>query len=483
LIHRFVARRTITAEEVRVLDINSTYLGVPTIRLMENAGMAVARAVMKEYKKAEKVAVICGRGNNGGDGFVAARYLSGEGLETTVFLAESEQEISTEIAKLNFEKIRNLVRPTSEFRPVGYHVTVDALLGVGVKGKIREPYKSLIKKLNQSRKPTVSVDVPSGWPEQPSVRANVTVTFHAEKAGMASAKCGKIIVADIGIPDEAQTHVGPGEFIYYPKPEDSSHKGDNGRVLVVGGGPFTGAPALAGMGAMYSGADLAHVAVPKGVAIPVACYSPNLIIHPLSADVIVPEDILKIKELWKKADAMVIGPGIGGDPNSLATAAELIKACPLPLVIDADALNAVKKNPKILKGKKAILTPHKGEFARLSGLKVAEDIDRRAGQVIQTARKLGAVIIVKGHIDLISNGSNAIKNRTGNEAMTVGGTGDVLSGISGCLLSKGMNPFHAARLAVFMNGSAGDLAFQEKGYGILASDVAEKIPYILRRYL
>lgn len=478
-----MAKRAISTDEVRVLDTNSAYLGVPTLKLMENAGIAVSRNLRTEFKRASKIAVVCGRGNNGGDGFVAARHLASEGLDVAVFLAEPEQEISTEIAKLNFEKVRSLSRPASEFRPNDWDVIVDALLGVGVKGKIREPYRSLIKRMNQGRKPIISVDVPSGWPEEPSVRARMTVTFHAPKLGMEKAKCGKLVVADIGIPPEAETHVGPGEFVYYPRPERNSHKGDNGRILVVGGGPFTGAPALAGMGAMYAGADLAHIAVPKPAAIPVACYSPNLIVHPLSDDVLVTQDSDKIKNLWKKSDAMVIGPGLGDDSRSKHAASELIRRCPLPMVVDADALDAVRANPRIITGKNVVLTPHKGEFERLTGIRLSEDLEKRGAQVCQAARKMGSIIIVKGRIDLVSDGKTVTKNKTGNEAMTVGGTGDVLSGICGCLLSKGMDPFHAARLAVFLNGAAGDLAFQEKGYGLLASDVAEKIPYILRRYL
>jgi len=478
-----VVRRAISPEEVKVLDINSAYLGIPSLKLMENAGIAVATNLRKEFKKASKIAVVCGRGNNGGDGFVAARHLSAEGLDVCVFLAEPETEISTEIAKSNFEKVRNLCRPASEFKPNDWDVIVDALLGVGVKGKIREPYRSLIRKINQSRKPVISIDVPSGWPEEPSVRAQMTVTFHAPKLGMEKAKCGKLIVADIGIPQEAETYIGPGEFIYYPKPDPDSHKGDNGRILVVGGGPFTGAPALAGMGAMYTGADLAHIAVPKPAAVPVACYSPNLIVHPLSNEVLVDEDIAKIKELWKKTDAMVIGPGLGDDKRSTHAASELIRQCPLPMVIDADALDAVRASPGIIKDKKAVLTPHKGEFERLTGIRLSEDLDKRDLQVIQAAKKMRGILIVKGRIDLVSDGEKVMRNRTGNEAMTVGGTGDVLSGICGCLLAKGMDPFHAARLAVFLNGAAGDLAFQEKGYGLLATDVAERIPYVLRRYL
>ena len=475
--------KALKLEEVRVLDMNSTYLGVPTLRLMENAGSAVAQNLRKEFKKASKIAVICGRGNNGGDGFVAARLLSALGATVGVFLAEPEDQITTEIARLNFQKVRALARPLSEFKSAEWEIIIDALLGVGIKGKVREPYTSAIRRINQARKPVISIDVPSGWPYQPAVKPKVTITFHAPKVGMAPSSCGKIIVSDIGIPEEAEKYVGPGEFVYYPRPESASHKGENGRVLVVGGGPFTGAPALAGMGAMYTGADLAQVAVPAPAAIPVACYSPNIIVHPLSSNVLVSQDVGRIKELAKKCDAAVIGPGLGDDRQTEAAVAEVIRALQIPIVIDADALVAVKKDPKLIKGKKAILTPHRGEFEKLSGIRPSQDPGTRSKQVAKVAKKFGATLLVKGVIDTISDGERTTLNRTGNEAMTVGGTGDVLSGIAGCLLSKGMDPFHAACLAAFINGAAGDVAFQEKGYGLLATDVASRIPYVLRRYL
>lgn len=470
-------------EEVRVLDINSSYLGVPTIRLMENAGQAVATTLQKEFKKASRVAILCGRGNNGGDGFVAARHLTASGLTVDVYLAESEADITTEIARLNFQKIRNLVVPVAEFKPKDYDIIVDALLGVGIKGKLKEPYTSLIKKLNQSRKPVISVDVPSGWPGTSATRPTVTVTFHAPKEGFSKECCGKIMVADIGIPEEAELFVGPGDFIYLPRPKPGSHKGDNGRVMVIGGGPFTGAPALAGMGAMYAGADLAHVVVPAPAAIPVACYSPNLIVHPLSSDVIVADDLPMISKLMKKCDAVVIGPGMGDDRRAEAAIARLIEEINLPMTIDADALNAVKNNPKLLRHKKTILTPHKGEFQKLTGMRLLEDPDKRTEQVLKAAKKLGTTLLVKGSIDVISDGKDVRMNRTGNDAMTVGGTGDVLAGIAGCLLAKGMMPFRAAQLAAFINGVAAEIAFQEKGYGLLATDVAAKIPYVLKRFL
>lgn len=478
-----MATKAIKAEEMRILDLNSAYLGVPPVRLMENAGAAVVDNIEKLFKKASNIAVICGRGNNGGDGFVAARLLQAKGATVSIYLAEQGTENSTEISRLNRNKVRNLIRPIDAFVPKDYDLIVDAMLGIGIKGKTREPYSSIIKKINQSRRQVLSVDVPSGWPGTPMIKPTATVTFHAVKEGMTKENSGKIIVADIGIPVEAETFVGPGDFMHVPRPRPESHKGDNGRVLVIGGGPFTGAPALAGMAAMYTGADLAHIAVPAPAAVPVACYSPNLIVHPLSSDVLVEEDLEILKPLFKKCDAAVIGPGLGESSTAITAVAEVIKRCPLPMVIDANALVAVKKNPKYVKVKDTILTPHKSEFQKLTGKRLAEDIKRRTEQVKEAAKDFGTTFLVKGYIDVISDGKNTRLNKTGNEALTVGGTGDVVAGVAGCLLAKGMSSFNGAELAVFINGVAGEIAFQELSYGLLATDVAAKIPYVLRRYL
>jgi len=475
--------KALRPEELKILDINASYLGVPAIKLMENAGIALAKHLRKEFKSASRVAVLAGRGNNGGDGFVAARYLTAEGIHVDIYLVDPEKGITSEIAKLNYQKVKELSLPIEEFRPKDYDVIIDAMLGVGLDGKAREPYSSVIKKINQSKTPILSVDVPSGWPKAPAIRPKVTITFHAPKDGMNKNNGGKIIVADIGIPEDAERYVGPGDFIYFPKPKSGSHKGANGRVLVIGGGPFTGAPALSGMGAMYTGADLAHIAVPAPAAIPVACYSPNIIVHPLSDKVISEEDLPEIRKLLKKVDSVIIGPGLGDESGVINAVHKILAECKLPTVIDAEALLAVKKSPKLVKGKMTVLTPHRGEFARLVGLKVSEDIGKRSDQVLGAAKKLGVTLLVKGPVDIISDGKNIRLNRTGNEALTVGGTGDVLAGITGCLLAKGMNPYNSAMLAAFINGVAGDLAFQEKSYGLLATDVAAKIPYVLRRYV
>ncbi|MCK4443591.1 MAG: NAD(P)H-hydrate epimerase, partial [Thermoplasmata archaeon] len=228
-------------KEIRVLDRNSEYHGVPTIRLMENAGEAVASVIQKKLDpRGKNLLVLCGKGNNGGDGFVAARYLS-EMCKVKVVLAKKAEDIGSGIATKNFARIEDELEVVESAADLGRHIRgadiiVDALLGTGISGRIREPYRSMIKKVNASKKPIVSIDVPSGLGTDLAIRPTITVALHDKKEGQTKGNSGHMIVRSIGIPEEAEIYAGPGELVYYPIPEEGSHKGDNGRVLVIGGG-------------------------------------------------------------------------------------------------------------------------------------------------------------------------------------------------------------------------------------------------------
>jgi len=478
-----VARQAIPPEEVKVLDTNSSYLGVRTIALMENAGAAVAKYVLSNYKPESRVAVICGKGNNGGDGFVAARHISNS-RPTDVFLAEPEHEITSDIARANLDMIRELVRPLGAFVPKQYDVLVDGLLGVGLQGKPREPYSGLIKRINDSGRTVVSIDVPSGWPSDLRVKPDVTITLHAPKVGMDKKNSGRIVVEGIGIPEDAEKYCGPGDFVLLPRRRRDAHKGDAGRVLVIGGGPYTGAPAFAGMAAMRSGVDLVFVATPEPAALPVSIYSPNLIVKPLQGEVLSEEHVDDLLGFSNGCDVVAIGPGLGNAQETLSAVQDIIKKCRKPLVIDADAIAACGARPRILSGKSGVITPHAGEFKKLTGKTLpSEKLDRRAAMVKEAAARLKMTILLKGPIDIISDGRYVKFNRVHNDAMTVGGTGDVLMGLVSGMLAQKATPFVSARIAAFANGLAGNLAFEEKSYGLLSTDIIEKIPLVLRRYL
>jgi len=483
----------IKTREVHVLDKNAEYYGVKTSELMENAGLKVAEftsTLTGNHRK--RILVVCGAGNNGGDGLVAARYLN-EKHDTSVFLADSN--IRTSISRANLARVQHLRIPCyNKLEDLDKllsesDIIIDALLGVGIQGEVKEPYLSIIERINKIKKKTIiSVDVPSGLGSSHYVKPDYTVTFHDLKEGMNKENSGVIHIADIGIPTEAVEYVGPGELtVYYPKPKKDSHKGDNGSVLVIGGGPYTGAPALAGLAALRTGVDLVYIATPKRTWSIIASYSPNLIVKDLTSDILTCDDTPIIHAMISKASAVIIGPGLGSSKETYKAIVEIIKKCVeknKPLVIDADAIEPTGGNHDIIKNSKTIITPHTGEFLKLTGEDITSyDINKRKQTVSQWAKKLGVTIILKGYIDVISDGEYVKLNKVHNEAMTVGGTGDVLSGIAGALLSKGSEPYNAARMAVFINGEAGNQAFKKKHYGLLATDIIEEIPEVLKRYV
>ena len=477
----------ISAAEMRVLDRNAQHFGVSILDLMESAGEAIAEIARKEFGVAGKrVLVVCGTRNNGGDGLVAARYLAND-CRVEVLFARPPSQLATQEAKANFERLADIpVREgldASEIAMPRADLIIDALLGIGAEGALREPYATLIRDMNDSGKPILSVDVPSGFGTETAVKPVATVALHAAKEGMTKENSGVIHVVDIGIPSRVAQGIGPGEFLLYPKPKGESHKGENGRLLIVSGGPYTGAPALVAMGALGIGADLAHIAVPAVAAQVVASYSPTFIVHPLGGTHLLLEDVKRVVELSAKADAMALGPGLGPADDTLRAVRDIVRAVPLPMVLDAEAIKAVAAEPALLRGKRAVVTPHSREFLTLTGTALPSAPAERAEIVRQAAEQLGVTILLKGHVDVVSDGSRTKFNYTGNPGMTVGGTGDVLCGIVGGLLAKGASPFDAARIAAFANGYAGDLAFKVKSYGLTAVDVADNVGRVLAEFL
>lgn len=482
----------ISEAEIKVLDRNSEYFGVPTLHLMENAGKGVAEFIRNTVKNTKKnILILCGTGNNGGDGFVTARYLT-QYYKVTVFCAGTE--IKTEIAQKNYQKLQTYeVKIYTSPRDLSAlllenDILIDALLGTGLAGELKEPYATIVKKINATKKKmVVSVDVPTGLGTTQSITPGYTVTFHDIKEGMNEKNSGTIQVVDIGIPQEATTYVGPGELsVYYPRPAKKSHKGDNGIVLIIGGGPYIGAPALCGLAALRTGVDLVYIATPKRSWESVAAFSPNFIVKDLHNDMLTKNDIPSIEELLSKCTAVVLGPGLGTAKETEETIIPLVRRIiekKKSLVLDADAIKPVGENLPLIKNSTTVVTPHVGEFKKLTGITLSQDVDTRINAVKDWAEKIGITIFLKGYIDVLSDGTNVKQNKVHNEAMTVGGTGDVLAGIIGALLSKGVKPFNAVRIAAFLNGEAGNEAFQKKSYGLIATDIVDEIPTVLKKYL
>jgi NAD(P)H-hydrate epimerase len=487
---------------------------VPDSVLMENAGRHVADFIYKNISSNySNIIAFCGTGNNGGDGFVACKYLY-ERYNVSMFLTGDEKDIKTDISMDNFRKLKEKNIKIYNKKSIDKlsdlfsedQIIIDSMLGIGLTGSLREPYSSIVKVINSLKNRMIlSVDIPTGLGTNLAIKPNHTITFHDVKEKMNKKNSGNIVKVDIGIPQKAIDYVGPGELsVFYPKSDRGSHKGDNGKLLIIGGGPFIGAPALAGLAALRTGSDLAYIAAPRRAARAITSFSPlfikpkrqaktlamlspNLIVIELTKNsYLVSEDLKLIRNFIPKIDAVVIGPGIGGEQITLDTVERIIIECvkhKKSIVVDADAIQVIGKKPELIINSQTVVTPHAGEFKKLTGVKLSDDLDDRKEMVEKWAKKLGVTIFLKGPIDVISNGVQTKLNDVHNEAMTVGGTGDVLSGVIGALLSKNVEPYNAARTAAFINGAAGNVVFEKKSYGLIATDIIEEIPSILKRYL
>jgi len=497
---------TITSAEMAALDANCEFFGLTPLQLMENAGASIASELKKRFAEDTEVVIIAGKGNNGGDAFVAARHLRNANVR--VILVGRSKDLRTEASSRNWRILSECgylldeITDSSTLKmlkeTLNSEVIIDALLGTGVRGKIREPESTAIELINESGAFVLAVDVPSGLnPDtgeyDKAVRADLTVTFHRAKPGLlkkeSKSYVGELVVADIGIPPGMERLAGPGDVrLVLRRREKSSHKGDNGRVLIVGGGPFAGAPALSALASLRTGADWVTVAAPRNVASIIASISPNLIVQPLSGSgsgsILTEDDVSLVSSLMQMHDVLVIGMGLGAAEETKRAVKLIIEdEAVKKVVVDADGLYGLDLPLKVskskLKSKQVIITPHAGEFSKMNAQK-PPDGEERLEFIQEFSLRNRVVTLLKAAHDVISDGKRIKVNATGNAGMTVGGTGDVLSGITGALFATSEDAFEVATAAAFISGSAGDAAFQDKGLSLLATDVVEAIPGILR---
>ncbi len=520
-------RAYITSEEVAALDENCKFFGLSPLQLMENAGAGVAKEIKNRFecgapphdpaspvmaykgKRKEdvvKVTILAGKGNNGGDAFAAARHLRKENFDVKIILIGRSKDLRTEESNRNWRILNASGYDTEEITDSSElktkktllnssDVILDAIFGTGVSGKIREPEATAIDLINDANSNAfiVAVDVPSGLDSdtgeaEKAVRANLTVTFHRTKKGLLNAVnyVGELAVADIGIPEGMEKLAGPGDVRMVMKRKANSHKGDNGRVLIVGGGPFFGAPTLAALASLHAGADWVTIAAPKSVSSIISSLSPNLIVQPLSSAILVEKDVPVVSNLIKKHDVVVIGMGLGAEEETkMATGMIIEDEANKKAVVDADGFYGLHL-PLEGEDKLVIVTPHAGEFAKMEigggSVKVPpEDLmEERIKCVSDFSMQNKVVTLMKGPTDVVSDGVRVKINKRGNAGMTVGGTGDVLAGVTGAFFAIATDPFKAATAAAFVNGAAGDSAFDAKGYGLLATDVIGDIPRVIK---
>jgi hydroxyethylthiazole kinase-like uncharacterized protein yjeF len=472
----------LTGSEMAVVDANAAGLGVPRKQLMESSGNAVARVVRDVADPGDSITIVAGRGNNGGDALVAARFL--EAFDPEVRLLGRAETITTEIARENWEALRRSEIDAREVRDstgldVDGDVLVDAMLGTGISGELREPERTVAEQMNECAATVVTVDVPSGLDAETgalaetAVRPDHVVTFHDTKPGL-SGLDADVTVADIGIPDAAETFTGPGDLLRISR-DPASHKGDHGEVLIVGGGPYTGAPALAGQAALRTGADLVRVACPAAVAREVQGYCPDLIVRPVDGERLTPENVDRLLGLAADHDAVVLGPGLGDAPETLSAVEGFLDGYEGRVVVDADALQVI---PDVETAAELLCTPHRGELVGMGGPR-SDDWRERHDLVADFAAEIGHTLLVKGPYDVVSNGTETRVNRTGNPGMTVGGTGDVLAGVTGALAAT-QPPVRAAAIGAYVTGRAGDTVTERQDEsGLLASDLLDSIPGVI----
>ena len=509
-----------TAEEMRRLDRRAiTELGIPGATLMENAGRgAAARIVallgrLKATRRGARVAVVCGKGGNGGDGFVVARWLKRSGVRPDVLLAFPEGEIGGDAGGKLRELRRSGVRPwlvedahaaVEAFARAD--VIVDALLGTGSRGAPEGRVARLIELINASGRPVAALDVPSGVsadgdpPAGPAIRATLTLTFGGFKRGLVcgpgAALAGRVEVVPIGIP-AGEVLRGLATFVldaadvashFPPRPRDA-HKGTYGHLLVVAGSlGKTGAAALAAAAALRSGVGLDTVATPASQQPVVAGLVREAMTEPLpetGARTFALKAREVVAELAAPRDAVALGPGIGPDEETGAATRALTAEVTKPIAIDADGLSALAGHLDVLRSAPAArcLTPHPGEMARLLGGSVADVQRDRLETVRQFATRHRVHVVLKGAWSAIGDPDGRVfVNPTGNPGMASGGTGDVLTGILGAFLARRMAPGAALQSAVYLHGLAGDIAAERVGEeALIAGDVIAALPEAFKR--
>lgn len=490
-------------------------VGVPGVVLMENAGRAVFQYLVDRFgpMRGRRFHVLCGTGNNGGDGFVVARYLCLAGAQAHVTVVGDREKIRGD-ARVHFDL---MTRIGIEPEPLGAAgcIKVDALLGTGIEGAPREEYAEAIRWINSDSQPTISVDIPSGVSSDTgrtpgeAVRATATVTFGYPKLGMFLAPgadlVGELMVSDIGFPwhvlnlRSPYNWLRPEEMKPLPARPRTAHKGMFGHVLVVGGSVgMSGAATMTARAALRTGGGLVTVATPASAQPLVAAKLDEAMTLPLPEKngALCEASFDPVREMAERCDVVCLGPGATREPEAQRVIARLLHELDRPVVLDADGLNALAAFPDSVRGRTAptVLTPHPGECARLLGLDTEAVQADRIGAVREAAARYRSVVVLKGARSLIADGRcppnqkamdpaqiSICINTTGNPGMATGGSGDSLTGIIGALIGQQLDAGDAAGLGVYLHGRAGDLAAEAQGEtALIAGDIIEMLPQAIQ---
>jgi ADP-dependent NAD(P)H-hydrate dehydratase / NAD(P)H-hydrate epimerase len=514
--------RVLNTAQMREADRRTIHeIGISSLVLMENAGRQAVAAMEAAFDdlSSSRVAVLCGRGNNGGDGFVVARTLIQRGVETAVFLVGSVSDLQGD-ARTNIEVLGRIGLTVVEItnaqewelhfgEMTECDVIVDAMLGTGFHGELTGLLQTVVADVNALGVPVVAIDLPTGVSadsaelEGEAIEASMTVTLAAPKIPLvfppADRHAGDLVIADIGIPypviDELEgpylellTRERIRELV--PTRAADSHKGDFGRVLIVAGSlGRTGAAHLAAVGALRSGAGLVTVATPRSCVGILASMAPEYMTEPLDETAAGTLHFGALDRLFElDADVIAVGPGIGRDPATVAFVHGLLERVGVPVIIDADGLNAFAGDPDRLMGRDGvdvIVTPHPGEMGRLLGVSIESVQHERLDNARRFASEHRAHVVLKGHRTIVASpDGRAFVNLTGNPGMATGGTGDLLTGMIAAWVAQLLDAEAACKLAVYLHGSAGDLAAAEQGdVALIASDIGAHLGLALQELL
>jgi len=511
--------KVLTASEMKEIDRRTIEeVGLPGPVLMENAGRQIFRAISQRFPnlKEERIVIVAGKGNNGGDGLVVGRYLFNHGISPQVFLLSSKAEVKGDAA-VNLRVAENIGLKIIELlEPKAWQalsralnqatIVVDAIFGTGLEKPAAGFYAQAIEMINRSRAFKVAVDIPSGLSSDtsqiigPAVKADLTVTLAAPKIAHvlppAEDFVGEVLVADIGIPPallaDKKLRIELLEKVnilssFRPRKKDS-HKGTYGHLLVLAGSlGKTGAAIMAARAALKAGAGLVTVATPQSCLPIIARSTMEIMTEPLpetAEGTLAPEALPRLKELIQGKDALLIGPGLSTHPATARLLFSFLPLVNLPCLIDADGLNILAQQPEWLQRlpKPCVLTPHPGELARLTGKSTADILGQRLKLAQELAQKYKLILVVKGHRTIISGSDGQVFiNPTGNPGMATGGTGDVLSGLAASFLLQIANPLLAVAAAVYIHGLSGDLAREKLGErALVAGDLIRFLPAAIK---
>lgn len=507
----------LTVNDVRLVEEEANESCISYLQLMENAGSYCARVIRKTFENTNKrnVLIVCGKGKNGGDGFVIARKLLESGYSVTVMMTAGlpkDEESSEMLARIRGSGIPIVYFDEKKERNVYFdnaQIIVDCIFGIGFKGTPDETSANVFRRINSSSASVVSVDVPSGLYGDSGeiagehVEADITVAITCLKPihvlKPAALYCGHVVLAPIGIPEECYKKVSYPLFTYngenikslFPKRSFDSHKGDYGTVLVIGGSyEMPGAAYMASSAAVGSGAGIVKIAFPDAAYPAIASKTVEQVLVPLASNEngrISKRAIPRIDKELKSCSAVVLGCGMGVDSDTEEVTRYVIENSPVPIILDADGINAVKDNIDILERAKSavILTPHPGEMARLAKCSVSEIQSNRGGAVKNFVSAHKSVLVLKGASTLVgtTDSEELYINTTGNPGMASGGSGDVLSGLIASFSAQGLSPFDAAVSGVYIHGEAGDAVSEKYSMmGNTASKILKQIPITLKDY-